>query len=126
MSFIAEAERHKLKEALATTKFLSVMSDSSTDSSVMEEELVYVRWATAGKMEVCFVGVQSVDKPDATQITKAITSLMETVSGNEDGTGQWLEKLVACGTDGASVMTGVKRGVVTQLCQDRSYILGIH
>lgn len=73
MSFIAEAERHKLKEALATTKFLSVMSDSSTDSSVMEEELVYVRWATAGKMEVCFVGVQSVDKPDATHITEAIT-----------------------------------------------------
>ncbi|XDV31583.1 hypothetical protein PO909_002570 [Leuciscus waleckii] len=29
------------------------MSDSSTDSAVMEEELVYVRWATAGKMESC-------------------------------------------------------------------------
>lgn len=128
MHFIAEAERQKLKEALATTKFLSVMSDSSTDSSVMEEELVYVRFATAGKMDVCFVGVQSVDKPDATHITEAITSLMETVSGNEDGTGQsqWLEKLVACGTDGASVMTGVKKGVVTQLRQDRLYVLGIH
>lgn len=126
MHFIAEAERQKLKEALATTKLLSVMSDSSTDSSGMEEELVYVRFAKAGKIVVCFVGVQAVDKPDATHITEAITSLMETVSGNEDGTGQWLEKVVACGTDGASVMTGVKKGVVTQLRQDRSYILGIH
>ncbi|XDV45418.1 hypothetical protein PO909_013522 [Leuciscus waleckii] len=48
MFYIAEVERIKLREALATSKFLSVMSDSST-----EEELVYVRWATAGKMESC-------------------------------------------------------------------------
>jgi len=29
--YIAEAEKTKLREALATTKFLSVMSDSSTE-----------------------------------------------------------------------------------------------
>ncbi|KAM3604747.1 uncharacterized protein V6R79_015741 [Siganus canaliculatus] len=96
--YIVEAERKKLKEVLATTKFLSVMNDSSTDSAVMEEELVYVRWATAGKMEVPFVVIQTVDKPDASHIAEAISSLMETVSGSEDETGQWLQKLVACGT----------------------------
>lgn len=126
MFYIAETERIKLREALATSKFLSVMSDSSTDSAVMEEELVYVRWATAGKMEVRFVGIQSVDKPDASHIAEAISSIMETVSGSEDETGQWLQKLVACGTDGAAVMTGVKKGVVSKLRGDRVEILGIH
>ena len=121
MFYIAEAERKQLQEAPATTKFLSVMSDSSTDSAVMEEELVYVRWATAGKVEVRFV-----DKPDASHITEAISAIMETVSGSEDETGQWLQKLGACGTDGAAVMTGVKRGVVTQLRGDRAHLLGIH
>lgn len=126
MFYIAEAERIKLREALATSKFLSVMSDSSTDSAVMEEELVYVRWATAGKVEVRFVGIQSVAKPDASHIDEAISSIMETVSGSEDETGQWLQKLVACGTDGAAVMTGVKKGVVSRLRGDRVEILGIH
>lgn len=44
MHFTAEAERQKLKKALATKTFMSVMSDSS----VMEEELVCVRFTTAG------------------------------------------------------------------------------
>lgn len=51
---------------------------------------------------------------------------METVSGSEDEKGQWLQKVVAYGTDGAAVMTGVKKGVVSQLRGDRKYILGIH
>ncbi len=102
------------------------MSDCSTDSTVLEEELVYVRWATAGKMEVCFVGILSVDKPDISHIAEAIYTIMETVSGNEDEKGQWLQKVVAFGMDGTAVMTGVKKGVVSQLRGDREYILGIH
>lgn len=38
----------------------------------------------------------------------------------------WKNKLVALTTDGASVMTGVNNGVVTKLCADRPYVLGIH
>lgn len=49
MFHIAEAKRQKLKDTLATTEFLSVMSDSSTDSAVLEEELVYVRWQQQGR-----------------------------------------------------------------------------
>lgn len=37
------------------------------DSSVMEEEVVYVRFATAEKMGLQFVGVQAEDKPYAIQ-----------------------------------------------------------
>ncbi|KAK7944844.1 hypothetical protein WMY93_000572 [Mugilogobius chulae] len=40
--------------------------------------------------------------------------------------GDWGSKLVALGTDGASVMTGAKNGVVSKLKGDRSYIIGIH
>lgn len=125
MHYIAEAEREKLKDAIQNAQYLSIMSDSSTDSSAMEEELVYVRFATAGKTHVHFVGVQSVQKPDATHITDAVKHLMDSVSVNNDRAG-WLDKLVACATDGASVMTGLKKGVVTQLRQGRPYILGIH
>lgn len=67
--------------------------------------------ATAGKIEVCFVGIQTVDKPGANHITEAASSILEAVSRCKDETGQWLQKLVAFGKDGAAVMTGVKGGV---------------
>lgn len=72
---------------------------------------MYVRWATAGKMEVHFVGIQSVDKPDASHITKAMCLKMETVSGSEDVTGQWLQS---------------NWEHVSQFSGNRSHILGKH
>lgn len=38
------------------------MSDRSTDSSVKEEELVYVRFCHKGKIESKFVGIKTVEK----------------------------------------------------------------
>ena len=45
------------------------MSDGSTDSAVIEEEIVYARY---GKVFVHFLGLQSVAKADAENITAAI------------------------------------------------------
>ena len=55
------------------------MSDGSTDSSVKEEELVYVRWSHKGKIESKFVGIKSVEKADAAHITSTIREIMERV-----------------------------------------------
>ncbi len=123
MHYIAEVERRKVKEEISATKFISIMADGSTDSSVMEEELVYTRMSRAGKVKVQFVGIQALKKADAAHITDAICSQMSAVSGGEE---EWKEKLVACGTDGAAVMTGSKTGVVSRLREERTYILGVH
>ncbi|XP_036001453.1 zinc finger protein 862-like [Fundulus heteroclitus] len=120
MNYIAEVEREKIKENVKTTKFLSITTDGSTDSSVKEEELVYVRFSHLGKIESKFVGIKSVEKADASHISQAICDIMDQVS---DDCGS---KLVAIGTDGASVMTGSKNGVVSKLKGDKSYIIGIH
>ncbi|ROI96431.1 Zinc finger protein 862 [Anabarilius grahami] len=123
MHYIAEVERRKVKEEISANKFISIMADGSTDSSVMEEELVYTRMSRAGKVKVQFVGIQALKKADAACITDAICSQMSAVSGGEE---EWKEKLVACGTDGAAVMTGSKTGVVSRLRGERTYILGVH
>ena len=41
--FIAEIEKNKIAEQLRMAKFLSVLSDGSTDSSVTEKEIIYAR-----------------------------------------------------------------------------------
>ncbi len=38
MHSIAEVERKKVKEEISASKFICIMADGSTDSSVMEEE----------------------------------------------------------------------------------------
>lgn len=118
--YIAEAERNEIREMLKNTRFLSIMSDGSTDSSVKEEELVYVRWSHKGKIERKFVGIKSVEKAEAAHITSAIRDIMEGVCE------EWESKLVALATDGAAVMVGAKSGVVSRLKGNRAYIIRIH
>ncbi|KAK7157275.1 hypothetical protein R3I93_008680 [Phoxinus phoxinus] len=97
------------------------MSDGSLDSAVMEEEMVYVRSASEGKVKVDFVGVKAVSKPDRQPLAEAVCSIMESGVSTD-----WKNKLVAITTDEASVMTRVNNGVVTKLRADRPNVLGIH
>lgn len=119
--YIAEDESRKMRARLSDGKFILVMSDGSLDSAVMEEEIVYVRSASDGKVKADFVGVKAVSKPDATNIAEAVCSIMDSEVSTD-----WKNKLVALTIDGASVMTGVNNGVVTKLRADRPYVLGIH
>lgn len=119
--YIAKEERRKMREKLSKSKFISVMSDGSLDSAVMEEEIVFVRSAREGKVSVDFVGVKSVPKPDAISIADAVNFIM-----TNEISAEWKSKLVALTTDGAAVMTGAKRGVVTRLRADRPHVLGVH
>ena len=119
--YIAEDVRRKMRARLSDVKFISVMSDGSLDSAVIEEEMVYARSASEGKIKVDFVGIKAVSKPDATSIAEAVCNVMESEVSTD-----WKSKLVAITTDGAAVMTGVNNGVVTKLRADRSYLLGIH
>lgn len=118
--YIEEAERNEIREMLKNTRFLAIVSDRFTDSSVKEEELVYVRWSDEGKIESKLVGIKSVEKADATHITSAIRDIMESVCE------EWESKLVALATDNAAVMVGAKSGVVSQLKGDQAYIICIH
>ena len=117
---IADVERNQHKELYNAAKFISVMSDGSTDSSVVEQEIVYMRFALQGVVHTYFLGLKPVEKADAEHIHDAIC-----FQATQVGT-DWREKLVAVGTDGASVMTGPKSGVVVRLKEDKSYVIGMH
>lgn len=113
-----EEKRLKSKDA----QFYSILSDGSTDSSIIEEEIVYARYVIQGEIFVRFLGLQSVPKADASTIAEAISTVVDNVLQLPD----WKDRVVAYGTDGAAVMTGSKNGVVTRLRGERDHILGIH
>ena len=115
-------ERLKLVSQIRDSKFLAVMSDGSTDKSVTEQEIVYVRMANKGLVQEHFVSIESVEKADAGSVLAAIETSMVHAAGQPD----WKSKLVAIGTDGASVNTGKNTGVVKRLRDEVPHLVGVH
>lgn len=58
---IAEVERTTPQSQIAAARFLSIMSDRSTDTAVMQQEMLCVRLCNRGKVEVHFVRIQDVE-----------------------------------------------------------------
>jgi len=114
-----------VREEVKAADFASLISDGSTDCSVLEQELVYVRTCKAGVVAVRFLGVISTPKADAIGITKSIGQAVQNaldVPLKE----VFAQKLVALGADGAAVMMGGTRGVVTKLREMAPCLVGIH
>lgn len=55
---------------VTTAKYISLIMDDSTDVSVEEQEMVYVRSCHAGVVHVNFVGIIATPKADAEGIKK--------------------------------------------------------
>ena len=117
-------ERLKVKQEVADAKFASLISDGSTDISIKEQELVYVRTCQAGVISVKFLGIVNAPKPDAEGILACIDEAVQT--GLNIPLEDFATKLVALGADGAAVMMGRNTGVVTRLRQLAPTLVGIH
>ena len=69
--FIAQQSRNKMSERLHSTPFLSLISDGTQDHAFMEQQIVFLRNARAGKVLVDIISAKNVEKADATGIHNA-------------------------------------------------------
>ena len=74
---ISTVELTKVKEMVNDVKFLTVISDGSTDVSVKENEAVYIRFCHKGVPQTIFVSMQATEKAAATGIMKAIKTALK-------------------------------------------------
>ena len=68
-----------------------------------------------------FLALQSVKKADAVNIAAAIDTVASQTLSKD-----WKDKLVALGTDGASVMLGRQNGVVAKLKEGKPFVVAVH
>ena len=68
IDIIAEVERDKLEEEVRREKFIAIMCDGSTDSAVIEEEMVFIRYINCGHIQSRFVSLEAVEKGTAVNI----------------------------------------------------------
>lgn len=121
---IAEVEFQKVAALFYANKFLCVIGDGSTDSSVTEQDMWYVRTCNSGKIETKFIGVASMVRANAEGITNGLKYLV-----SQNLKLQWndfAKKLVAVSCDGASVMVGSRSGVATLLRKDQPALITLH
>ena len=56
---IAKVKKENLIKAISTSKYFSLLTDSSTDSAVIEEEVLYLLFLNEGKPEINFFWYQN-------------------------------------------------------------------
>ncbi|KAK7156938.1 hypothetical protein R3I94_006858 [Phoxinus phoxinus] len=107
MTFIEE-----LQEKLRSARFFSIVSDSSVDRSVKDQELIYCVYLQNGNPVNQLIQIVALDHAHSQGILDAILAgLLKVGVGEED-----LKKhLVGFGCDGAAVMLGVNNGVTARL-----------
>ncbi|MCO5572265.1 hypothetical protein L7F22_026018 [Adiantum nelumboides] len=114
-------KKHILADICASL-FYSVLIDESTDRTMEKHLIVYVTYLSnrgKGRAKCCFVESLPVDNADAKSIFDALTQFLEDIGLN-------VNKLIAIATDGASVMTGNKSGVIARIQMDMLRIMGVH
>lgn len=83
--YIATAAQSQVAEELTNAKFVSVTSDGATDSSITEQEIVFVRYSSKGVPFTKFVGLKQPISPNASGLHKAIMAALGDVGlGEED------------------------------------------
>ena len=67
---IAHVERSKLVKRIDNSKFLAILCDWSTDVTIQENEIVYVRTCIQGIIQVNYVQIAAVSRGSAENILK--------------------------------------------------------
>ena len=121
---IAQIEREKVTDHIASVRFSAVLVDGSSDVSAIENEIVYVTVCCNGNPRTMFVSSAQVARGQATNIMDATErSITENLMAKwEDFT----NTLVALGSDGASVMLGTERGVAVLLRKDAPWLVAVY
>lgn len=109
---IAKTTRDDIKHDIENARFFTVMADGTTDSGVLEQEAVYVRYVNGGEIQTKMVDCINLDAGNAEGVLKGIDKGLKSVGVDEDAQ---KEKLIACSFDGAAVNMGKDSGVAKRL-----------
>ena len=104
-----------VKRKLKNSNFISVFCDGSTDSAVIEKECVYLMYVDLSEFEptLSFIALKDVPSQDADGIKSAILQAFKDI-----GMPELKDKIVFLASDGASVNSGVKKGLAVKFRED--------
>ena len=121
LDVIGKVTMDSLRKDLANTHYFCILSDGSTDSSVIKEELVYLLFLKSGKPLWKFLSIESANNANAEDIIECIMTAFERI-----GILDFQKRIMELNVDGASVNTGVHNGVGVLIQADSPWLQVIH
>lgn len=119
---ISSVIQSSVVESINSTDYFSILVDGSTDISVTEQEIVYVRMLKDGRPVSVLLGLMAVKSGAAINIAAELDVFLTGL-----GIQNWKAKLVGLGTDGASVNVGSQGGLGAILRREIPHlILGLN
>jgi hypothetical protein len=76
---IADVEFLKVTKLITDSKFICIIGDGSTDASIQEQDMWYVRLSTGGSVDAKFKGVASTEKASAVGIVDGLQHFQKCV-----------------------------------------------
>ena len=110
-------------------RFVSVMSDSSTNTTIVEQEVVYVQYVNHGTPVTKLASIQALEHGNAEGVHNGVIkelATMELTADKLQPAESAFPTLVCANFDGASVMMGSKSGVATSIQQSFPWVIPIH
>ena len=107
-------------------QFVTVLSDGSTDSSITEQEMFFVRTCKGDQVSVSFAAIKQVEKGNTEGIHDALKCAVTSSDHLEIPWNDFTSKLVGLGCDGAAVMLGNKKGLAALLQQSQPALVEVH
>ena len=111
---------HKtVKDKLEQANFISILCDGSTDSAVIEKECIYVLCVDPYTFNptLSFFSLRNVPSQDAKGVHCAIKKAF-----SDEGMGYLLQRTMFLASDGASVNTGVKNGLISLIREETPWV----
>ncbi|XP_052259994.1 zinc finger protein 862-like [Dreissena polymorpha] len=108
---------------LKNARVLFIMFDGATDVAVCENEIVYAHVVDEKAPRNVFVSIVNIENAHAEGVLAGIVYGMESV--DEKGW-HWKEKLIAMGSDGASVNLGKRNSVTKHLKDQIPHLVAMH
>ena len=125
IDFIAKEFKAPLKEILVNARYYSVLTDGSTDTSITEQELIYVMFLNEdGRVNMKFLRIENPARPDAAHLVECITEAFHRI-GIVDITTH-LHGLNVDGASEPSVNLGVHKGVAALLKNECPWLTAVH
>ncbi|XP_052787904.1 zinc finger protein 862-like [Mya arenaria] len=118
LTYIGTVEVQQTIATVRMSKSFSILLDGSTDLSGDEQESIYIRCSTNGKITERFCSLRTPESTRSKDIHSMVNSFMEEHSLEKS-------KHIGLGSDGASNMTGVKAGLAA-LLKNGPHFINVH
>lgn len=116
---LASVIQEEIVEKVKKARWFSIMIDECTDVSVEQSIIIYVKFVSKGKVFTHYLCLVETEGSSANELYTSVIKTLEKLDID-------ISKCSSLATDGPSVMTGIRAGVVALFKKRNAHLISVH